>query len=792
MISFQCEEIKGGIIMKNEIIRASQIKQIKTASQYKKALYFCAHTGWGKTTLIRQYFSETGLPYFYLSANDEEFCGRLSEYAAMDGANIVIDDIQDAADCEDAIAAAISESGRNVRFFMLGRCGVPQYLKPFLLTGQMTGFGCDFFAFSADDILALFMKNGKTLTAAQAKKLCECTKGWCLGIWAFMMNYSEGKSFKDTFDIGNHDIFEYFNERLFNGFDEDTKSFLLHIGHLAEFTEELARMVCGASDIRQDLTRILSIGSFIRFEPPDRYIMIPIFNEYLMYKQKSECSEEFMKRRYESTALYYVLKDDIANALKYYSLAGNKDKLAKLLLKNAEKHPGNGHLFEIREYYFSLPDEIAEASPELMTALSMIYSISGDPEKSEEYFSRLEAFEKKTEDKAKKKTAQEKLAYLRIALPHRGIRGLPDIFKSYMPPVLAKKLSLQDMSITGNMPSLMNGGKDFCEWSKNDRMLYKTLRRPVTLVLGRHSAGLPEIALGESLFEKNTDGNFTEELTLLNSGYYDAETSGNIQLQFAALSVMSRIYSVCGKAETAIDVIKKFKERVKPNEEIAGNIEAFLVSLYMLTGSQNEVNAWFSGGAPDENSGFYIMDRYRYLTKIRAYIIKERYGEALSLLSRADKYFTEYERVYCHIEALILKAIVLNRLGDEMFREVFDKALSLCGEYRFTRIVSRYGAAVLDMLKDSAAGAALVQNTRQQAVLYPNFLKSERHEDYGLTESERTVLKLICDGLTNEEIANLTETTVRTVKFHLSNIYRKLNVKGRTGAINLCLENKIV
>lgn len=784
--------------MENEIIRAAQIKQIKAAAKLKKALYFCAHTGWGKTVLIKQYFSENSLPYYYISAHDEEFRELLAECSSENGANIVIDDIQAAGGCEDEIAAAISESGQDTRFFLLGRCDVPRYLKPFLLTGQMADFSCEFFAFSAEEICELFQKNGKTFTASKAQKLREYTKGWCLGVWAFMMNYTENKSFKEIFDIGKHDIFVYFNERLFGTFDEDMKSALLHIGHLAEFTEELACMVCGASDIRQELTRMLSVGSFIRFEPPDRYIMMPIFNEYLMYKQKTECSEEFMKRRYENTAFYYALKDNIANALKYYSLAGNKDKLAKLLLKNAEKHAGNGHLYEVREYYYSLPDDIVESSPELMSALSIIYSVSGDPEKSEEYFAKLERFEKNTKDKEKKKTAQEKLAYLRIGLPHRGIRGLPDIFKAYMPLVLSKKLSLQDMSITGNMPSLMNGGKDFCEWSKNDRMLYKTLRKPVTLVLGRRSAGLPEIALGESLFEKNGDGNFTEELTLLNSGYYDAEASGNIQLQFASLAVMARIYSVGGKAETAIDVIKKFRERVKPADEIAGNIDAFMASLYMLTGEQNEVNAWLLESAPDENSGFYILDRYRYLTKIRLYIIKERYSEALSLISRADKYFTDYERVYCHIEVLILKSIVLYRLGDSGWKDTFSQALELCSEYGFIRIVSMYGAAVLELLKGSDACVSrefletLIENTRRQAVLYPNFLKPERREDYGLTETERTVLKLICDGLTNDEIASLTDTTVRTVKFHLSNIYRKLNVKGRTGAINLCLENRIV
>lgn len=130
--------------------------------------------------------------------------------------------------------------------------------------------------------------------------------------------------------------------------------------------------------------------------------------------------------------------------------------------------------------------------------------------------------------------------------------------------------------------------------------------------------------------------------------------------------------------------------------------------------------------------------------------------------------------------------------------KVFNDTLKECESYKFIRIVSKFGIAVLDMLKtaDLKIGENykndLIENTRRQAVFYPKYMRTETKNDYSLTDAEKTVLKLVCDGLTNEEIAHLTDTAVRTVKFHLSNIYNKLNVKGRTGAINLCLENDII
>jgi DNA-binding NarL/FixJ family response regulator len=51
-----------------------------------------------------------------------------------------------------------------------------------------------------------------------------------------------------------------------------------------------------------------------------------------------------------------------------------------------------------------------------------------------------------------------------------------------------------------------------------------------------------------------------------------------------------------------------------------------------------------------------------------------------------------------------------------------------------------------------------------------------------LTERELSILKLVAEGLSNLDIANRLFVTEQTVKFHLSNIYRKLGVANRTEA----------
>jgi DNA-binding NarL/FixJ family response regulator len=55
-------------------------------------------------------------------------------------------------------------------------------------------------------------------------------------------------------------------------------------------------------------------------------------------------------------------------------------------------------------------------------------------------------------------------------------------------------------------------------------------------------------------------------------------------------------------------------------------------------------------------------------------------------------------------------------------------------------------------------------------------------EDAGLTRRELEILQLVAEGYSNAQLAKMLWVTEQTVKFHLSNIYRKLNVANRTEA----------
>ena len=62
----------------------------------------------------------------------------------------------------------------------------------------------------------------------------------------------------------------------------------------------------------------------------------------------------------------------------------------------------------------------------------------------------------------------------------------------------------------------------------------------------------------------------------------------------------------------------------------------------------------------------------------------------------------------------------------------------------------------------------------------------------GLTEREFGILKALARGLSNHAIAKELWLSEQTVKFHLSNVYRKLGVANRTEAARFAYEHMLV
>jgi len=77
----------------------------------------------------------------------------------------------------------------------------------------------------------------------------------------------------------------------------------------------------------------------------------------------------------------------------------------------------------------------------------------------------------------------------------------------------------------------------------------------------------------------------------------------------------------------------------------------------------------------------------------------------------------------------------------------------------------------------------LIYFARRETTAQPVRTGSENgYSAAGLTKRELEILRLVAEGRSNAQLASALWVTEQTIKFHLSNIYRKLDVANRTEA----------
>jgi len=86
---------------------------------------------------------------------------------------------------------------------------------------------------------------------------------------------------------------------------------------------------------------------------------------------------------------------------------------------------------------------------------------------------------------------------------------------------------------------------------------------------------------------------------------------------------------------------------------------------------------------------------------------------------------------------------------------------------------------------------SICENTEPFYMVFITEVNEEKWEEigiiqkrYNLTAREGEILELVKNGMTNEEIANNLYISIHTVKSHMENILKKLQVKNRTAALS--------
>ncbi|MBU1097408.1 MAG: DNA-binding response regulator [Ignavibacteriae bacterium HGW-Ignavibacteriae-2] len=99
---------------------------------------------------------------------------------------------------------------------------------------------------------------------------------------------------------------------------------------------------------------------------------------------------------------------------------------------------------------------------------------------------------------------------------------------------------------------------------------------------------------------------------------------------------------------------------------------------------------------------------------------------------------------------------------------------------------------IVSSIEEVLAGGAPMnmQIARKVLKMFSRF--TPKKKDYGLTEREKEILQFLLTGLTKQQIAEKLFISFHTVNTHLKNIYNKLHVNTRSGAISKVFRENII
>ncbi|WP_167608214.1 LuxR C-terminal-related transcriptional regulator [Maribellus sediminis] len=267
----------------------------------------------------------------------------------------------------------------------------------------------------------------------------------------------------------------------------------------------------------------------------------------------------------------------------------------------------------------------------------------------------------------------------------------------------------------------------------------------------------------------------------------------NYRVYFDALAGLVLSYSLEGDtkgAESLIITMEQMTAKFKnPKFQSYTRSVKARVNLHKGLGGMELEWAQMNWDKQTQEPYLFLMD-VPSLTKISIIVSHGtilQVEEALHVLAEVKAHLDSFHNRYHDVDIELLKAMALLRVGrKELAKESLKNALIIAEKNNIIRPIMEAYLVMPSLLE------LVDQSVSSRRILSRIGLKSSNNElppvSYSKTDvlslREQQVIRNIAKGLRNKEIALQLNISTETVKRHLTNIYRKLDVPNRTSMLN--------
>ena len=345
--------------------------------------------------------------------------------------------------------------------------------------------------------------------------------------------------------------------------------------------------------------------------------------------------------------------------------------------------------------------------------------------------------------------------------------------------------------LTAGRPTVLNGFNDFTRLGIFLERKRDLLIDDIKFLYGTECAEqIYNLSLAEYYYSTNK---LVEAELLVSSTLKILYSKNEFRFLFAALFLEAKISFANGTLTKTESYIKEIKDKVTHvgKAEFSYNIDAAEVYLSLFNARYELISNWMKTDAPDEIGDFNMLDLYRYMVKIRCYIVQENYSAAVGLIERLRPFLEQGRRYMdlCELDLLLTETLWACEKKD-LAIEALERALKIAKRRKYYRLISDEGVSIFPVLLEyqSLKGESdflttVINLSRKMAIHYPLYLKPRFKNNEVFSEQEVNFIKLLEQGKNYEEIANYLFISVNTVKYHVKKIYSKLGADNANQAV---------
>lgn len=632
------------------------------------------------------------------------------------------------------------------------------------------------------------------ISPEEKERVYQITDGW------ESMLYITAKGIKQGVPIGKNatadDIIE---QNFYHNLSEAEKEVLAKLSALTSFTKLMAAAVLDDDSLYQAFKTLSGKSVFFVFQESDHtYRIRNILKDYVY--------ERALIHRADFTSVYrksgeWILKEgQYSEAMEYLYKAGDIEMLLSLLNEDTQNSKGIWNNAGILPVFEKAGEELCFRYPFAYLKYMLILAT----DKGHNYISHVkksmqrirEHYENAEYGEEIKAAVFGEICMVRSRISFNDMEKMAEyiikgtaFFNGGCSCIITKSTEF-----TYGLPCMIMGYVKEAGSLETTRDAFCRYAACFAAATDGFGMGCDSLAIAETALETGKP----EQAELhAYKAYYKAKAAEQLGIMISAKLVLDRLNIIHGneKDQTLPDSI--LKEEVISADNAVLNTTYDLCSAYIngCLGKIENIPEWIRQG--DMQKGNFLLQGmgFFYIVYGKCLLLDKKYIELDSLCESIETFLKPYRyhlvRVYFKVYESITKGYLESRTkGEQVLKETLmtakkDRLIMPFAENEgYIRLMLE---ALLKREEDDYTREVL-----EYCVRYHAQMKLFVSSDIKLTDREIEILRLLDEGGTHEEIAGELYISVATVRYHIKNIYQKMDVNNKILALRKAKDLRLI